>query len=296
MPNVLDLQSALQMQLLNHHNHLTKSNTSKSSSPTQLPNSTSVSNTLAELTNLVSMTSGTVSSLINNTLLQPSTNNLDHHQASTMTTTSSVNIALNAQLNALGLNNLNGLNNLSNLTNLANLENTGDYQNTLLNQLNQQNANNLLNRTNGRSLDSLISNADSLSPVHSITTITNSLNNKKSAQLNKLAASNQPSLVTATNGQSSPNLISELLNYYDLKKLYENMPYLTALYPALFGSSPILRDQHTLAYKQQISQGKCFSNLCSLSFLAFSTISNFSDLRILFYVGLTIGFLFKLYF
>ena len=218
--------------------------------------------------NLSSMTSGTVNSLINTPLSSLISTN--QQLQTTMTTTSQTNInsVLNAQLNALGLN-------LNNLTNLANLENTGDYQNTLLNQLNQNSS--LLNRTNGTSLDSLISNADSLSPssVHSnINTIANQLNlnhhhnnkltksasaqNKQQQQQQTMPSPNLLAAATAANGQTTnPNLLNELLNYYDLRKLYENMPYLNALYPALFGSSPLLRDQHALAYKQTL-QGKFF--------------------------------------
>ena len=206
-----------------------------------------------------SMTSGTV---INSSLI--STNGLTVSPG-TMTTTSQSN-SLNNALNALGLSGLtglNGLNSLTSLPNLANLENTGDYRNTLLNQLNQNS--NLLNRTNGTSLDSLISSADSLSPsansAQSITTIAN-LSNHKSAK-NSSSAQNKLSqqamaanLLAASNGQASPNLISELLNY-DLRKLYENVAPLNALYPALFASSPLLRDQHALAYKQTL-QGKFF--------------------------------------
>lgn len=202
------------------------------------------------------MTSGTV---INSSLI--STNGLTVSPG-TMTTTSqsNVNSVLNAQLNALGLSGLSNLNELSSLTSLANLENTGDYQNTLLNQLNQNSS--LLNRTNGTSLDSLISSADSLSPsansAQSITTIANLPNLHKSTK-NSHSTSAQNKLnqqaMAASNGQASPNLISELLNY-DLRKLYENVP-LNALYPALFGSSPLLRDQHALAYKQTL-QGKFF--------------------------------------
>lgn len=211
-----------------------------------------------------SMTSGTV---INSSLISTNGRTVSPGTMTTTSQSSSVNSALNAQLNALGLSglaSLNGLSSLSNLTNLANLENTGDYQNTLLNQLNQNS--NLLNRTNGTSLDSLISSADSLSPsansAQSITTIANLSNHHKSAKnshsssaQNKLSQQTMAaSLLAASNNQTSPNLIiSELLNY-DLRKLYENVP-LNALYPALFASSPLLRDQHALAYKQTL-QGK----------------------------------------
>lgn len=283
MPNALDITncSDLQMQLYHQHN--------QPSTPTQLTaNIPIASDTTSVFSLMNSMTSVSVNPLLNNSLV--SSNSLLNQQPNTMTTTTSntnVNSVLNAQLNALGLTNLNGfngLNNLSNLgnltslANLANLENTGDYQNTLLNQLSNQQQNstsNLLNRTNGTSLDSLISSADSLSPsnsAHNITTIANSLHNSsskmthqnKNAQI-KLNQQNAAILAAAaSNGQASPNLINELLNYYDLKKMYENMP-LNALYPALFGSSPLLRDQHTLAYKQTL-QGKIFSFYVPISF------------------------------
>lgn len=257
MPNNSVSQMQLYHQTSDHlHHEQTSSPIQQITSPT--------AGSIASAFNLsnFSMTSGTVNSLINNSSLI-STNGLTSNTMTTTSQTTNVNSVINAQLNALGLSgltNLNGLNNLTSLANLANLENTGDYQNTLLNQLNQNS--NLLNRTNGTSLDSLISNADSLSPsansAHSITTIANSTNHLKvkNAQLNKL---NQQQLMAAAlaasnNGQASPNLISDLLNYYDLRKLYENMP-LNSLYPALFGSSPLLRDQHALAYKQTL-QGK----------------------------------------
>ena len=250
MPNTLDLP----MQLFHQPSTTPLNQQAKSPTPASIA---------AFNLSIPSMTSGTV---INSSLI--STNGLTVSPG-TMTTTSqstSVNSVLNAQLNALGLSgltNLNELNSLTNLSNLANLENTGDYQNTLLNQLNQNSG--LLNRTNGTSLDSLISSADSLSPsansAQSITTIANLSNLHKSAKnshstsaQNKLSQQAMAAnLLAASNGQASPNLISELLNY-DLRKLYENVP-LNTLYPALFGSSPLLRDQHALAYKQTL-QGK----------------------------------------
>ena len=91
-----------------------------------------------------------------------------------------------------------------------------------------------------------------------VTSSCNSITGPNAADFRASILAAAATAVSSSSSINAPslNFLNELLAFYDMRKMYENLPYVNALYPALLANSSAQRNQTNTAFTKQVLHGK----------------------------------------